>query len=428
MPKSIRDVRNVGQEISLNKNYIPNINKELAITSSGNYSVSIGIRVSNFDPEFSFCDYPDEKILELEVGGWGNKIDGEGLVKASEIFSDQCPSTETEYFTRTSENNTKTMQISRFVTIQNPESFYLKIKSSEFFGEGENGIVSFYSIIANKTSDIGSTPSADHTYHRNRSQYAKLGIYFSDYYGDQMVVYVNGPITYETTNFLLYWTGNYSEHTIAEGTYQINGINLPPEPADDPEIPPEEVLVFPDARVSIVGQFHSVGNYDHDDEDVIKIRWGEDEGETWLSLNQYKNKSHFHRYMKPGSYNFNISYRILYNFGQVATQWLYHNDDNSTHRNDITITIPELKPEVSPKMIYVPSDKETGIQQKGFLISPTEITQGEYYSEMQMFPFEYFEPMSAKCPAENITFYDAILYCNKRSLSEGLEPVYTQDS
>ncbi|HUQ90712.1 MAG TPA: SUMF1/EgtB/PvdO family nonheme iron enzyme [Bryobacteraceae bacterium] len=71
------------------------------------------------------------------------------------------------------------------------------------------------------------------------------------------------------------------------------------------------------------------------------------------------------------------------------------------------------------------TDSETGIQRTvsvgEFLISPTEVTQAEYESIAGSNPSFYKSPNR---PVENISWWDAIRYCNLRSLKENLQPCY----
>ena len=59
-----------------------------------------------------------------------------------------------------------------------------------------------------------------------------------------------------------------------------------------------------------------------------------------------------------------------------------------------------------------------------FYVSPYEVTQEEYESIMGENP-SYFE--GEKLPVENVSWYDAITYCNRLSESMGLTPVYIID-
>ena len=59
-----------------------------------------------------------------------------------------------------------------------------------------------------------------------------------------------------------------------------------------------------------------------------------------------------------------------------------------------------------------------------FYISKYEITQKEWEAVMGDNPSKYMAPNH---PVENITWYDSIEYCNKRSEQEGLQPYYNID-
>ena len=57
-----------------------------------------------------------------------------------------------------------------------------------------------------------------------------------------------------------------------------------------------------------------------------------------------------------------------------------------------------------------------------FLMSPTEVSQQQYESVMGSNPSEL---KGSNLPVENVTWYDAIAYCNALSQREGLTPCYT---
>jgi len=59
-----------------------------------------------------------------------------------------------------------------------------------------------------------------------------------------------------------------------------------------------------------------------------------------------------------------------------------------------------------------------------FYISPYEVSQAEYSSVMDSNPSNF---KGDNLPVENISWYDALRYCNARSEAENLTPVYTID-
>ncbi|MDR2094495.1 MAG: SUMF1/EgtB/PvdO family nonheme iron enzyme [Treponema sp.] len=61
---------------------------------------------------------------------------------------------------------------------------------------------------------------------------------------------------------------------------------------------------------------------------------------------------------------------------------------------------------------------------KGFYMSKYEVTQKEWAEVMGNNP-SYFK--GDNLPVENVSWYDAIEYCNRRSVNEGLTPAYTMD-
>jgi formylglycine-generating enzyme required for sulfatase activity len=60
----------------------------------------------------------------------------------------------------------------------------------------------------------------------------------------------------------------------------------------------------------------------------------------------------------------------------------------------------------------------------GFFIGKYEVTQKEYMEVMGTNPSEY---KGNNLPVENISWYEAVEYCNRRSQKEGLTPAYTID-
>lgn len=61
---------------------------------------------------------------------------------------------------------------------------------------------------------------------------------------------------------------------------------------------------------------------------------------------------------------------------------------------------------------------------QGFYIGRTEVTQEEWSDVMGTNPSGF---VGRTLPVENVTWFDAVDYCNARSRKEGLTPVYTHD-
>jgi formylglycine-generating enzyme required for sulfatase activity len=61
-----------------------------------------------------------------------------------------------------------------------------------------------------------------------------------------------------------------------------------------------------------------------------------------------------------------------------------------------------------------------------FYIDSTEVTQGQYVALLHVNPS--YHPAESDLPAENMTWFDALLFCNARSNAEGFDTVYRYDS
>jgi formylglycine-generating enzyme required for sulfatase activity len=73
-------------------------------------------------------------------------------------------------------------------------------------------------------------------------------------------------------------------------------------------------------------------------------------------------------------------------------------------------------------------DRADEVQHKvyvsSFYMSKYQVTQREYEKVMGNNPSEF---KGANLPVERVCWYDAIEYCNERSIKEGLTPAYTID-
>jgi formylglycine-generating enzyme required for sulfatase activity len=59
----------------------------------------------------------------------------------------------------------------------------------------------------------------------------------------------------------------------------------------------------------------------------------------------------------------------------------------------------------------------------GFAIDPYKVTQGEWQAVMGTNP-SFFKG-NDRLPVDQVSWYDILVYCNKRSISEGLTPCYS---
>jgi len=81
------------------------------------------------------------------------------------------------------------------------------------------------------------------------------------------------------------------------------------------------------------------------------------------------------------------------------------------------ITIPATSYEIVDGMTGIPVE----VSVDAFMISKTEVTQGEFHSIMNYNPSHN---RGREYPVENVSWWEAIRYCNERSKREGLQPCY----
>ena len=63
-----------------------------------------------------------------------------------------------------------------------------------------------------------------------------------------------------------------------------------------------------------------------------------------------------------------------------------------------------------------------------FQISDSEVTQAQWQAVMGSNPSHFNSPACPQCPVEKVSWYDALVYCNRLSDAQGLTPCYYQDA
>ncbi len=73
---------------------------------------------------------------------------------------------------------------------------------------------------------------------------------------------------------------------------------------------------------------------------------------------------------------------------------------------------------------YSDEDLHTVTISRAYYLKATEVTQGEF-AELMGFNPSYFQNAGLDAPVEQVTWYDAVMFCNKLSEAEGLAAAYT---
>ena len=128
--------------------------------------------------------------------------------------------------------------------------------------------------------------------------------------------------------------------------------------------------------------------------------------------------------------------------GPVA--WLYRRNVADVPRQRVLAasSVPKQseRPMLRPKMLHLPpGDFRMGSTEfpreqpvrivhltKGFALSETEVTQAQYQAVMGNNPSRFKDkPDSGQRSVEQVSWFDAVNYCNRLSELEGLKPCYT---
>jgi hypothetical protein len=82
-----------------------------------------------------------------------------------------------------------------------------------------------------------------------------------------------------------------------------------------------------------------------------------------------------------------------------------------------------LKLVAGPAMAEIPAGTEYGMPVNAFRMGRYEVTQAQFRIVMG-YTSEYYGPIGDDYPISEISFYDALAFCNALSILEGLDPVY----
>ncbi len=119
--------------------------------------------------------------------------------------------------------------------------------------------------------------------------------------------------------------------------------------------------------------------------------------------------------------------------------WLYQRSEEAVPRQRIVEEPAQVSAPLRPKMLHLPAgefwmgsttlddEKPPRVVKisRPFALSETEVTQAQYQAVMGENPSHFKdEPDSAERPVEQVSWFDAVRYCNTLSEREGLSPCY----
>ena len=90
---------------------------------------------------------------------------------------------------------------------------------------------------------------------------------------------------------------------------------------------------------------------------------------------------------------------------------------NTLYAQSNFVTIPSTSYQIVDGITGINVD----VSVSEFIISKTEITQGEFYDIMNYNPSYH---KGQEYPVENVSWWEAVRFCNLRSMKEGLQPCY----
>jgi len=111
-----------------------------------------------------------------------------------------------------------------------------------------------------------------------------------------------------------------------------------------------------------------------------------------------------------------------------ATVTVKANTGDGDATNDISASCTVELRSIAPEMVTVPGGSMTvgtsTVELSSFRMASFEVTQGQYEHYMGTNPSLY-SAGKPFCPVDSVSWYAAVAYCNRLSIAEGLEPVYS---
>ena len=90
---------------------------------------------------------------------------------------------------------------------------------------------------------------------------------------------------------------------------------------------------------------------------------------------------------------------------------------NTLYAQSNFVIIPSTSYQIVDGMTSISAD----VSVSEFIISKTEVTQNEFYDVMNYNPSYH---KGQEYPVENVSWWEAVRFCNLRSIKEGLQPCY----
>jgi formylglycine-generating enzyme required for sulfatase activity len=152
---------------------------------------------------------------------------------------------------------------------------------------------------------------------------------------------------------------------------------------------------------------------------LLQVRWDWENDGTW-DTNFSTTQTSAHRYATPGIKTIRLEVKDTGGLRDTETREL-----EVTAVGEFVLVPPGAFTMGSP--IDEPCRSPDEVPHRvtltqAFYVSSTEVTQAQWRAVM---PWNESYTYGANLPVERVTWFDALRYCNERSLREGLEPAYT---